>query len=100
MDIGGLRARQLRADDFRTFDWLLCADASNLRDARRLAPPSLAGRAVLLLDWAGTAPGAEVPDPYCGGSDHFEEVWRLVDTAAQAVVARLSGEPGSGIIGP
>ena len=100
VDIGGLRARQLRADDFRTFDWLLCADADNLRDARRLAPPALDGRAVLLLDWAGTAPHGEVPDPYYGGSDHFEQVWRLVDTAAQAVVARLSGERGSGIIGP
>jgi protein-tyrosine phosphatase len=100
VDIGGLRARQLRADDFRTFDWLLCADADNLRDACRLAPAGLAGRAVLLLDWAGTVAGGEVPDPYYGGSDHFEDVWRLVDTAAQAVVARLSGGPGSGIIGP
>jgi hypothetical protein len=88
------------ADDFRTFDWLLCADADNLRDARRLAPPGLAGRAVLLLDWAGTVAGGEVPDPYYGGSDHFEDVWRLVDRAAQAVVARLSGGSGSGIIGP
>ncbi|MBO9717154.1 MAG: low molecular weight phosphotyrosine protein phosphatase [Pseudoxanthomonas sp.] len=100
VDIGGLRARQLRVDDFQAFDWLLCADADNLHDARRLAPPGLAARAVLLLDWAGTVAGGEVPDPYYGGRDHFEDVWRLVDTAAQAVVARLSIGAGSGIIGP
>ena len=94
VDIGGLRARQLRAGDFHDFDWLLCADAGNLRDVRRLAPPGLEGRAALLLDWAGPevaalAPGGEVPDPYYGGEAHFQDVWRLVDAAARAVVARL-----------
>ena len=99
VDIGGQRARQLRADDFHAFDWLLCADAGNLRDARRLAPEGLEGRAMLLLDWSGTLAAGEVPDPYHGGEAQFEEVWRLVDTAAQAVVARLSRPAGSGIIG-
>lgn len=91
VDIAGLRARQLRADDFHDFDWLLCADADNLRAMRRLAPQGLEGRAALLLDWAGTGRGAgdEVPDPYYGGPEDFEHAWRLVDTAAQAVVARL-----------
>ncbi|UNK57499.1 low molecular weight phosphotyrosine protein phosphatase [Pseudoxanthomonas daejeonensis] len=100
VDIGGQRARQLRADDFHEFDWLLCADAGNLRDARRLAPDGLEERAVLLLDWSGISPAGEVPDPYHGSEDHFEEVWRLVDAAAQAVVARLSRPAGTGIIGP
>lgn len=99
VDIAGLRARQIRADDFQAFDWLLCADADNLRDVRRLSPPQARDRVALLLDWAGTVPAGEVPDPYYGHADHFEEVWRLVDTAAQAVVARLSPRPGSGIIG-
>jgi protein-tyrosine phosphatase len=31
-----------------------------------------------------------VPDPYTGGPEDFRQVWRLVDSAAQAVVARLS----------
>ena len=100
VDIAGLRARQLRAGDFDDFDWLLCADANNLRDVRRLAPAAARDRVALLLDWAGTAPGAGVPDPYYGEQSDFEHVWRLVDTAAQAVVRRLSPGPGSGIIGP
>ena len=99
VDIGGQRARQLRARDFEDFDWLLCADADNLRDVRRLAPAQARDRVVLLLDWAGIEPAGEVPDPYRGGSEDFEQVWRLVDTAARAVVERLSRRPGSGIIG-
>jgi len=100
VDIAGLRARQLRPRDFEDFDWLLCADADNLRDVRRLAPDAARGRAVLLLDWAGVQAAGEVPDPYYGAAVDFDHVWRLVDTAAQAVVARLSGGPGSGIIVP
>lgn len=91
VDIGGLRARQLRGQDFHDFDWLLCADADNLHNVRRLAPDGLAGRAALLLEWTGTAGGdvTEVPDPYYGGQEDFEHVWGLVDAAAQAAVTRL-----------
>ena len=100
VDIAGLRARQLRARDFEDFHWLLCADANNLRDVRALAPPGARERTALLLDWAGTVPHGEVPDPYYGDGSHFEGVWQLVDTAARAVVARLSARPASGIIRP
>ena len=99
-DIAGLRARQLRARDFEDFHWLLCADADNLRDVRALAPPGARERTALLLDWAGTVPHGEVPDPYYGDGSHFEGVWQLVDTAARAVVDRLSARPASGIIRP
>ncbi len=100
VDIAGLRARQLRARDFEDFHWLLCADADNLRDVRALAPPGARERTALLLDWAGTVPHGEVPDPYYGDGSHFEGVWQLVDTAARADVARLSARPASGIIRP
>ncbi len=100
VDIAGLRARQIRASDFGEFDWLLCADTDNLRDVRRLAPEPARDRAALLLDWAGLGRGRAVPDPYYGGEDDFEHVWRLVDSAAQAVVERLSTGQGLGIIDP
>lgn len=100
VDIAGLRARQLRARDFQDFHWLLCADVDNLRDVRALAPPGARERTALLLDWAGTVPHGEVPDPYYGDGSHFEGVWQLVDTAARAVVDRLSARPASGIIRP
>ncbi len=101
VDIAGLRARQLRVADFADFDWLLCADADNLRDVRRLAPDAQSrARVALLLDWAGIAPGGEVPDPYHGGDEHFSEVWGMVDAAAVAAVERLSRGPTSGIIDP
>lgn len=90
VDISRQRARQLTAQDFHDYDWLFCADTQNLRDARQLAPAGLEQRAVLLLDWAGVGAGSSVPDPYTGGREDFDHVWQLVDSAASAVVRRLS----------
>ena len=90
MDIAGQRARQLHAADFEAFDWILCADRANVRDVLRLAPAARRERVALLLEWAGIRAGGEVPDPYTGGQEDFQRVWRLVDSAAQAVVARLA----------
>lgn len=90
IDIAGLRARQLCAEDFEDFDWLLCADAQNLRDAHAIAPTGLADKAVLLLDWAGVEGQGEVADPYYGDASDFERSWAQVDAAAQGVVARIT----------
>ncbi|KAG1181437.1 hypothetical protein G6F35_015904 [Rhizopus arrhizus] len=53
VDIGGLRARQLQAVDFDRFDWILCADEANLRDAGRLAAPAQREQLALYLPWSG-----------------------------------------------
>lgn len=99
VDISMLRARQLRQRDYAEFDWLLCADDHNVRDVLRKAAPSQRGKVVLLTEWAQVHEGCAVPDPYTGGPAEFEQVWRLVDSAARAVVARLCAEWDSGIIG-
>lgn len=92
VDISVLRARQLRSTDFDEFDWLLCADDQNLRDVLRKSPPEARNKVVLLMEWAGVQVDGSIPDPYTGGPEDFEQVWQLVDSAAQAVVARLCAE--------
>ncbi|MGY1409493.1 MULTISPECIES: low molecular weight protein-tyrosine-phosphatase [unclassified Luteimonas] len=91
VDLTSLRARQLRSADYHEFDWLLCADRSNLADVRERAPAGATARSALLLEWAGLGQGAEVPDPYTGGPEEFEHAWTLVDAAARAIVTRLAG---------
>jgi len=98
VDIGGLQARQLRRTDFTQFDWILCADRANQRDALALAPASAQERVVLWLPWAGVEDVAEVPDPYTGGSAEFEAAWALVDRAAAGTVQRLARDQALGII--
>ncbi len=98
VDIAGLRARPLRPDDFLAFDYLLCADRSNVNDAIKLAPSAQAARAVLWLPWAGVDAAAVVPDPYYGDESAFEHSWSLIDAAASGTVKRLAQAVDSGII--
>lgn len=95
VDIGGLRGRQLSQADFGHFDWILCADEANLRDARALRPQDAHARLALLLPWAlggDLERGRAVPDPYTGVTEDFDNVWAMVDGAARAAIASRAWE--------
>ncbi len=87
MEIGDLRARQFRASDFTEFDMILAMDASNLSNMRALAPTAeLASKARLVMDHAPWRPEREVPDPYFGGDEGFDEVHAMLTDALQALL--------------
>ncbi|WP_343064209.1 low molecular weight protein-tyrosine-phosphatase [Marilutibacter penaei] len=96
LDISALRARQFRVDDHHDFDWILCADRTNLRDVRRLAPDGARARTGLLMEWAGVEGDGEIPDPYTGGEAQFEHVHGLLDAAATGLLARIEHERAGG----
>ena len=91
IDITTQRARQLTAEDFSDFDYLLVMDKRNLRDASLIAPtPELAQKLTLFLDYSlGDFSESEVPDPYYGGIDGFEHVFQLVKSASVGFLAHL-----------
>ncbi len=91
-DISDLRARQVRAQDFRQFDHIIAMDAENLADLRRVDPGD--GKAVLSLMLAHV-PGREgqsVADPYYGGKAAFEVTWRDVRAGADGLLAKLAAK--------
>jgi protein-tyrosine phosphatase len=88
-DLSDLRARQVRAEDFASFDLILAMDRSNLDELLRLAPRSARGKIQLFLDYAPEQPLREVPDPYYGGPSGFEDVLNLIETASRGLLRRL-----------
>lgn len=74
------RSRQFLASDFERFDFIVAMDQSNLNNLRRLAPSEEAeAKLSLLRQFDPKSPdGAEVPDPYYGGSRGFEDVLDIV----------------------
>ncbi|WP_404296871.1 low molecular weight protein-tyrosine-phosphatase [Halomonas sp.] len=88
IDLTTLRARQLVADDFGRFDYLLAMDHDNLAAMRALAPAGFDPHLGLFLDFAGLADRA-VPDPYYGGERSFEEVLDLVEKGALGLLAEI-----------
>ena len=87
-DLSQLRARQVRADDFSDFDYILAMDGRNLENLQALRPPSFEGYLGLFLPF-GAGAYDEVPDPYAGGEQGFEQVLDLTEQAAEGLLAHL-----------
>jgi len=89
-DLSALRARVVEPLDFEHFDLILAMDRDNLKALRRRAPDTAHERLRLFMEFAAHA-GApqEVPDPYYGGPNGFEEVLDLVESAARGLIAHL-----------
>ena len=88
-DLSALRARQVRRDDFRRFDWILAMDLRNLRELATMRPADFPGHLGLLLDLAPEIGVREVPDPYFGGPEGFENVLNLTERASLALLTRI-----------
>jgi len=88
-EMSTLRARIVEEQDFERFDLLLAMDAENLAVLRARAPAGQHPRVRLFLEFAPELGTAEVPDPYYGGANGFEEVLDLVEAAARGLIAHL-----------
>ena len=91
-ELGQLRARQVTAHDFHDFDLLLAMDRSNLANLQRLRPPGGMAEVKLFLEYAAQAGFEEVPDPYYGGPEGFEEVLDLCEAASRGLLAAIRGK--------
>lgn len=88
-DLSVLRARQVKAQDFAEFDYVLAMDKSNLMDLQRMKPSTYTGHLGLFLEFGSRDDYREVPDPYYGEKDGFELVLDLVEDAAQGLLNHI-----------
>lgn len=82
-------ARQVQASDFTRFDHILAMDASNLAHLRQRAPRAHQATLRLFRDFDPEGPGEDVPDPYYGGADGFDEVLEIVTRTGRALLEHL-----------
>lgn len=97
-DLSHLRARQAIADDFLEFDYVLAMDDSNLQNLKAIVPVgSVKTRPQLFLQAFSTpnlkAKGlTEVPDPYYGEKDGFEDVLNMVEEACNQLILDIKSK--------
>jgi protein-tyrosine phosphatase len=89
IDIRGLRARQVAADDFTRFDLILAMDRENLRELRAMQPRNSRASLRLFLEYAPDLGLRDVPDPYYRDAAAFEEVLDLTTAASRGLLAAL-----------
>jgi protein-tyrosine phosphatase len=107
IDLAG-EARQVTRDDFGRFDLLIAMDRANRDALLELAPDDKARGLVFLLREFGCDRGArrakrspaaveaansggelDVPDPYYGGDEGFEEVLDIVERSCEALLEEV-----------
>lgn len=88
-DMSSLRGRQVEQGDFYRFDYLLAMDRNNLSILQRMAPPDSNAQLRLFLEYARRPVGDEVPDPYYGGAEGFEQVLDMAEDAAQGLLQHI-----------
>lgn len=85
-----LRSRQVQPDDFETFDLILAMDVDNLATLEMQCPVHHKHKLKLFLDFAPGCPYRSVPDPYTFGSEAFEEVLNLSQSAAKGLLRHMA----------
>jgi protein-tyrosine phosphatase len=88
-DLDGLVARQVREDDFATFDLILAMDRSHHDALARLKPDNAPAQLCLFLEYAPALGRLDVPDPYYGARDGFDRVLDMIEEGAAGLLAAI-----------
>lgn len=84
-------ARQLTAEDLDRFDFIFAMDKSNYQNILRLASDDqrFRDKVRMMRDFDPLSKGGEVPDPYHGGEQGFQQVFDILDRATDHFIAHL-----------
>ncbi len=89
VDLSRMRARKATSQDFHDFDYVIAMDDDNARHLGGLQPVDARARLELFLHFAPDRPEREVPDPYYGGGDGFENVLDMVEAASRGLLTDI-----------
>lgn len=88
-DLSSLTARKVTAEDFREFQYMLAMDEENLSSLEAIKPADAIAETRLFTDFSARFTGQEVPDPYSGGRQDFEQVLNMVEDASAGLMEHL-----------
>ena len=90
IDISKQKSRPITQSDFETFDKIYCMDVDVLADVISKAKNEEQRQKVsLFLEVLGDHENVEVPDPYWGDLNEFEEVYQLLDRGCDAILNKI-----------
>ena len=89
-------SRPLKPRDLQTFDYILTMDRSVHRAVSQMQQPDSADSKgiILMREFDPQPDDVDVPDPYYGGADGFEEVYRILFRSCEALLAKIRADRG------
>lgn len=90
VDITEQRGRLFTQKDFEDFDLIYAMDNSNRENILALAKTEEdKSKVKLILDEIFPGENVDVPDPYFGGDQGFEDVFKMLDEACELIAKKL-----------
>jgi protein-tyrosine phosphatase len=90
LDISDQKGRQFKASDFDVYDYIYVMDNSNYNDVISLSSnPEQKNKVQLILNELFPDENVDVPDPYYGLSNGFENVYQMLNDACEIIAKKL-----------
>lgn len=83
------KSRSIADKDFAKFDLILAMDQANLQGLQKRCPPEHRHKLRLFLEFAPAAGLKEIPDPYYGPVQGFENVLDLCEAGSRGLIAHV-----------
>lgn len=83
------KARQFKASDLDYFDLILAMDEENLENVQQMANGEQKEKIGRMRDFDPQPGNGEVPDPYYGGPEGFENVFQIVKRSCEELLDQL-----------
>jgi low molecular weight protein-tyrosine phosphatase len=91
IDISAQEGRQFVVSDFDAFDYIYAMDSENFNNIISLARNSQdRAKVKLILNELNDCSIVDVPDPYYGGEQGFENIYKLLDEACTSILNKLT----------
>ena len=88
--IDNQKGRQFKTSDFDEFDYIYVMDSSNFRDVVHLAKTAEHKNKVsLILNEIFPDENVDVPDPYYGVANGFDNVYQMLNEATDQIAKKL-----------
>lgn len=91
LNISNLKGRQFSVSDFDTFDFIYVMDESNYQNVINIARNNEdIAKVNMILNEVYPNQNYDVPDPYYGGEDGFENIYKMLDEACDVIAENLN----------
>jgi protein-tyrosine phosphatase len=89
-------SRKLKRSDLSQFDYVVAMDNSNFRDIQSIQQPGVtySAKVLKMREFDPQPDSIDVPDPYYGGADGFEDVFQILLRCNQTFLKHLRDSHG------
>lgn len=86
----GITARKVTVNDFNEFDLIVALDKGHYQILNQLKPDNALASLKMFSDYCSDNAPKDIPDPYYGGDEGFEDVLDLLEEGAEGMIKEFN----------